>query len=543
MKNHIIIFISVGLFFFSCNEKKHTPVVEEEIALGVISINVTGAEVAQPYFEKGLLLLHSFEYEDAREAFQEAQVLDSTFAMAYWGEAMSYNHSLWQRQEKEDALAALMKLAPTKEARAEMIRTDLERDFFEAIEILYGEGTKFDRDIAYSNFMEHLTNKYPDHHEVSALYAVSLLGSSRNGRDEKLYNKTARIAQGIIKENPNHPGALHYLIHSYDDPEHAHLAELAADKYAKVAPDAAHALHMPSHIYAALGKWNDVVNSNIASWNAGVNRMKVKELDNDARSYHALNWLQYGLLQRGEYELAERLLRDMMRYASEKPTKVARSYLLSMKGAHMVETESWTGALADIEVDISDLNITKRAQHAFLEGMKAYHAKDIKRLREITSELGKTRYAAAMNIGEKGFALCSSGGFANKPPNQLDVDMVHIMETQLESCIALMEKNQNKAEVFLKMASTKDESLSYSFGPPIILKPIHELYAEFLAERDKNADALKLFEASLNRHPRRLISLNGKKEVAEKLKDEKALADVSKELETSLMKQVRDEIL
>ena len=309
MKIQIQILLIIGTFFFSCNEKKQTPLDDKDSTLGVISINVTGADEAQPSFENGLLLLHSFEYEDAREAFIEAQTIDSSFAMAYWGEAMSYNHSLWQRQEREDAILAMEKLAPARESRAALLQTDFERDLFEALEILYGEGTKYDRDVAYSNFMEHLAHKYPDNHEVSALYAVSLLGSSRNGRDEKLYNKTAQIAQGIIKENPHHPGALHYLIHSYDDPEHAHLAEIAADRYSKVAPDAAHALHMPSHIYIALGKWNAVVKSNIASWNAGVKRMKVKQLDNDARSYHALNWLQYGLLQRGEYALAEKLLK------------------------------------------------------------------------------------------------------------------------------------------------------------------------------------------------------------------------------------------
>ena len=130
--------------------------------------------------------------------------------------------------------------------------------------------------------------KYPEHHEVAAFYALSLLGSSKSRKDDDNYEVGAKIAQSIISENPHHPGALHYLIHSYDDPDHATLALDAANRYSKVAPDAEHALHMPSHIFVALGMWDEVINSNIASYEASVVRMKKKELDNDARGYHAM---------------------------------------------------------------------------------------------------------------------------------------------------------------------------------------------------------------------------------------------------------------
>jgi len=343
-----ILFISI----FSCSDSEKSTEKTTETQLGDIDFKVTGLAEAQPYFEKGLLLLHSFEYEDARAEFLKAQEIDSTFAMAYWGESMTYNHSLWQRQEQEKAIAALQKLAPDSETRAALLKTDIEADFFKAVEILFGEGTKYDRDVAYKNFMESLTQKYPESHEVSAFYAISLLGSSRNGRNEELYNKSARIAQSIIKENPQHPGALHYLIHSFDDPEHAHLAKAAADSYSKVAPDAAHALHMPSHIYVALGKWDEVVTSNIASWNASIKRLQRKEITDKGGSYHAYNWLQYGFLQKGETEAATDLLNGMVTYYGDEPDKKEKSYLLAMKGAHMVETNTWEGDLAEIEVDV-----------------------------------------------------------------------------------------------------------------------------------------------------------------------------------------------
>ena len=544
--------ISILLFsllsIFSCTEQNTDslapPVeVESKSRLGTIDFKVTGAAKALPYFKKGMLLLYSFEYEDARAEFLEAQKLDSLFAMAYWGEAMTYNHSLWQRQERGKAQDALNKLAEIKEARATLVQTEFELDLFNAADILFGDGTKYDRDIAYKNFMKELTEKYPKNNEVAALYALSLLGSSRNGRDEELFGKSAEIAQSILQENPQHPGALHYLIHSFDDPEHAHLAQSAADSYSKIAPDAAHALHMPSHIYAALGNWNAVVNSNIASWNAGIKRMERKGLDNDARSYHALNWLQYGLLQRGETDKAAQLLRSMEKYTTEKSTKTARAYLLAMQGAQMVETNNWEDEFSNIKVDIKDLPITKEAGFSYLNGMKAYKNGDASALASIIKEMKKNRVHTQYMIGEKGFAMCSAGGFANKPPNQLDIDMVHIMELELTACAAILAKDNAAAKAAYEQATALDETLNYSFGPPTIFKPVHEAYGEWLLETGQMSEALAIFEKSLKRHPRRLLSLQGLKTAAKSVGDKEVLKRVEEQLAISLAVQEREEIL
>lgn len=539
--NWLFLFIACSLL--ACVDSSKTAVETTTSKLGDIAFDVSGNSVAEPAFEKGLLLLHSFEYEDARAAFLEAQALDSTFAMAYWGEAMSYNHSLWQRQEKEKAINALNKLAPTAAERLDLAATDLQKDFFQSLEILFGEGTKYERDVAYNQFLESLTQKYPDNNEISAFYAISLLGASRNGRDADLYDKSARIVQGIIKENPNHPGALHYLIHSYDDPVHAHLAKAAADSYAKVAPDAAHALHMPSHIYVALGRWDDVVTSNIASWNASVKRMERMELKDDARSYHAFNWLQYGFLQRGEFEKAGKILKDMVRYKEAVPNKKARGYLLSMKGAQMVERDVWDDEWAALEVDVSDLNLTKKTGHSFLAGRVAYEQKDKERLSEILAEMTKRRKKAQNLVGDTGFAMCSAGGFASKPPNQLEIDMATVMEMEVAAYLATLKGDMDGAKAWFEKGTALDEKLSYSFGPPSILKPVHEAYAEWLLDNNKTAEALAVFDKSLARHPRRLRSLEGKKKAAELLKKEKVVASVQEELAVSLADKERGEIL
>lgn len=542
---NIILFLSIVIS--SCQQPAdNQPVTKEESTtdeLGEITFEVTGSTEAQPYFKNGLLLLHSFEYEDARDEFLKAQEIDSTFGMAFWGEAMTYNHSLWQKQEKDKALDALKKLAPTAEERAAFVKTDLEKDFMHAIEILFGDGTKYERDVAYKNYLEQLLEKYPDHHEVSAFYAISLLGASRNGRDAELYDQSARIVQGIIKENPKHPGALHYLIHSYDDPEHAAMAKNAADSYAKVAPDAAHALHMPSHIYVALGDWDNVVTSNVASWNASIKRMQRKELEDNARSYHAYHWLQYGLLQKGEKTDAAHLLQLANKYVGDKPEKRSLGYLVGMKGAYFIETEDWDNELAAMPINTADLNTVTKAQYRFIDGMKFYHQKNADSLAQVIAVMETERKSAAELVEAAGFAMCSAAGFANKPPNELDINMVNVMEMELRAFLATLQNDKKQATDWFAQAMALDESLNYSYGPPMILKPVHEAYGEWLLAQGDPVLALDIFTKALERQPRRLRSLQGKQQAAKQLQQNDLVAEIGLELEKNLAELARGEIL
>lgn len=299
MRSLVCLFALICICACKTNEKD-----AETDYLGVIKLEVSGNEIARPHFEKGLLLLHSFEYWDAREAFLEAQQADPKMAMAYWGEAMTYNHPLWSEQDLEYGRAALENM--NADADLENL-TDVETDFIVAVQMLYKPKTaKNDRDQDYMRYMQELYNKYPTNHEIAAFYSLSLLGSVAEGRNDSIYGMGAEVAGKILKENANHPGALHYMIHSYDDPVHAELAIDAANSYAVVAPDASHALHMPSHIYVALGMWDEVVSSNENSYQASVNRMERKALSNDARGYHAFHWLEYGYLQKGRKEDARK---------------------------------------------------------------------------------------------------------------------------------------------------------------------------------------------------------------------------------------------
>ena len=224
----------------------------------------THSPEAQTNFIRGLLLLHVFEYDDAAKAFQSAQKIDPTFAMAYWGEAMTHNHPVWNELDVPAGQAALNKLAPNPEARAALTTDPRQRAYLAAVEILYtGKGTKPERDALYATAMQKLAEAYPSDDEAQLFYSLALLGRSEGVRDVPVYLQAAAIAKAAYERNPDHPGAAHYWIHGMDDPDHATGALVAANALSRIAPDAGHAQHMCSHIFMALGMWDAVVEANL----------------------------------------------------------------------------------------------------------------------------------------------------------------------------------------------------------------------------------------------------------------------------------------
>ena len=506
MKKVLLLLLST-IFLIQCKNKQEE--VTKEANLGEIEFVVSGSEDAVKDFHEGLLLLHSFEFDDAAEKFVKAQEKDPNCVMAYWGEAMSYNHPLWRERYTEDGLAALEKMGTTKEERIAKAPTEMEREFLEAVEILYEEGDKKDLDVAYKEKMESLHKKYPKHHEVSAFYALSLLGASDGRTKDDGYEIGAKIAQSIIDENPNHPGALHYLIHSYDDPDHATMALEAAHSYSKVAPDAAHALHMPSHIFVALGMWDEVINSNIASYEASLTRMKAKDLDNDAIGYHSFKWLMYGYLQKGEFEKAKEMVNLMKTYSDGKPSSKARAHLIMMKGAYLTETNDWEDPIADIEVDLEKLNLLVKGVEVYTHGIAGYYDSNpegiitaIDKLKEMIDEAEKK-----MVIGEA--KMCSGISRYQQPPSKNEVNSLKVMRFELAAAKALHEKDDIAAEELMKTATELEETTTYMYGPPNIVKPSFEMYGEWLLEQGRKEEAAVQFEKVLKRAPKRLIAEKG----------------------------------
>ena len=531
MKSPYTIFclLIIGLLLQNCQSEsaqQEPTVSEEDNHLGIAHLEVTGSEEAMPHFQEGLLLLHSFEYADASEAFLKAQEIDPDFLMAYWGEAMTNNRGLWRSQDYEDGQEVLAKVGANTEERLSKATTEMEKDLFEGVEILFGEGTKYERDKAYADHMGKLYKKYPKHQEVAAFYALSLLGSVPVGRDDEIYEQSAAIAQSILNENPSHPGALHYLIHSYDDPNHAIKAIKAADNYAKVAPDAAHALHMPSHIYVAMGMWDEVVRSNIDSYQASLNRMERKGLDNDGRSYHAFHWLLYGYLQQEKWDMAHKMMEEMIQYTNETPSGGARAYLIRMKGNYLVETDDWLGDMSGIEIDKDGLNISMQALNDFIDGVIAYKNGDKKTLRTIMDNMDRDRDNAAVILSEEGVPMCNVGGSSRSVPNQLDIDQAQVVAHELSALMAMLDNNDETAEKYLKKATELESSISYAYGPPAIILPSFEMYGDWLLEKDRPEEALAQFEYALKRGPKRIIALKGKRQAAEALGKKEVIAEI-----------------
>ena len=263
---------------------------------------------------RGVLLLYSFEYDDAIEQFRDAQHLDPGFAMAYWGEAMCYNQPLWYNENLEKARAVLARLAPSRAARQSKALTAREKAYLDAVERLYGDGDKTARDRAYSDRMAELVRQYPDDDDAATFYALALLATIPSGeRNTAVSLKAGGIALAVLKKNPEHPGAAHYALHAFDDGEHAAMGLDAARTYARIAPASSHARHMPSHVFLPLGMWDEAAASDESAFAASVALAKRKGLSAAQYDFHSLSWLHYEYLQQGRFAKAREAMREVER--------------------------------------------------------------------------------------------------------------------------------------------------------------------------------------------------------------------------------------
>jgi tetratricopeptide (TPR) repeat protein len=462
----------------------------QQINLGRIDFPTSGSPQAQKHFVQGVLLLHSFEYADAREEFQQASTIEPHFAMAYWGEALTYTHPVWVQQDVPAARAALNRLAPTPEARRAFAPTEREKDYLQSVEILYGAGDKIARDIAYADAMGHMMKKYPDDLEAASLYAVALLGTCQYERQEAVYMRAAAVAEEVFAKNPQHPGAIHYLIHAYDDPIHAPLGLRPARVYGKVAGSASHAQHMPAHIFFALGMWDEAIAANIASIAVADERIKRKGLTAADRNYHSLTWLEYAYLQEGRVDEARQLLAGIERPAP----------LQQMRTIFAIETGEWDHSPSDIDTSHGDL----------LSNIAVLNAAGLIDLKHGKIEEARSSAAVAKTLLASSAAAPSQAAMPMpmaEPPNTHK--LVQIMISQLDGAILFREGKSAEAFTVLARAASDEDALTFDFGPPTPPKPTHELYGEFLLQAGKPQEARQQFERALQRAPGRRLSLGG----------------------------------
>lgn len=468
---------------------------------GEVSFANSGAKTAQEPFLHGLAQLHNFEYASAAQDFRRAEAIDPDFAMAYWGEAMTFNHAVWNQQDRTAAVTVLNRLGLTAEARLLKAGTEREKDYLRSLDILYGEGAKQARDVAYADALERLHAKYPDDVDASAFYALAILGISEGVRDERNYMRAAAILMPLFYKNPHHPGVAHYLIHACDDPIHAGLALPAARAYSGIAPEAPHAQHMTSHIFLALGMWDDVVRANEAATDV-VNRNRATEGKSPGHCGHYSYWLEYGYLETGQTEKAKSVLAGCLEEAAQAgqaakardavdPDDASLLSFIQMQTRYVIDTADWSGEVSGWTIDPGDSPFA-RFNDAYRMAFSAAQRGDAVAARKSLAAMD----AAVPDVK----ALLEREAVPANDPNRLAVE---IERDQVQAAILEAEGDLAQAAAVAQKAASGEKSLPYAFGPPHPEKPSYELLGEILLKEGQPTAAQAAFAEALLRAPNR----------------------------------------
>ena len=466
----------------------------------------SGLPAAQPHFVRGVAALHSFWYDEALEAFQTTLRLDPDFAMAWWGVAMTFNRPFIPGSDDEAGRRALANIRDTSRITAR------ERAYIEALRGWYADGTPEARARAYAVAMRKVHRDYPDDLEAAAFYALSLLGHAWPDEDVRSRHLAAGVVAGdVYRRNPHHPGAAHYLIHSYDDPELASRALEAARHYASIAPDAPHALHMPSHIFLQLGMWCDTTDSNEAAWAASEAWVRRKQLSPTLRDYHNYHWLIYSCLQQGRYARAAELVNEFR--AMRKDLIPETLFFEKAVAAFVVETRSWDRA--DVLFAPAGANeppaTAPKARPQAREICGAEPDRPVAASGPNSADIPafiRTLAAAALGAPDTKTRLdelrAAAGG---------DVAMPEFWRIRVLEIAAVNSANQNDfdaAITAMREATAIEEELGKPPGPPAAYKPPHELFGEILLRAGKPGDAAVQFNKNLLLHPNRALSILGR---------------------------------
>jgi len=481
--------------------------------LGSVRFPTSGSDQAQAHFLRGLAALHSFWFEEALEEFRESTRIEPGFMMGYWGEAMAQNHPLWSEQDTPAGRLVVAKIKETPKL------SPRESAYLNAVKALYGEGDKRARDLAYSAVMEKIYQDYPDDLDAAAFYSLSLLGLVQsNDKSYRLQARAGAIALEVYQKNPNHPGAAHYIIHAFDDPDHAILALPAARRYADIAPEAHHARHMPSHIFLQLGMWPEAAASNESAWEASDNWMKRKHLSPNVRDYHSLHWLLYVYLQQGRYSRAEELLRLMQKTMAEstydnklRPGYYENNYA-NMAAAFVVETERW-----DVAPTLFPQSSVAAPAVTGQSAMGSHGAHGASLPAPGTAAMTVRTSSSAQRLPSfvRGLAdafrpAADSGPVPDEPRARLPGDLqTSIGELEIAAVSASMKKDHERAIELMKKATEIEERMGPPSGPPGLIKPTHELFGEILLRAGNPEAAAAQFKTALLRQPNRARSLLG----------------------------------
>jgi len=491
MKRFALFVTVVGLFAFGAwaDEGHH----HEDLTtdqLGTVHFPVSCATAVQKPFERGVALLHSFWYEEAKKEFEQVAKDDPQCAMAHWGIAMSIWHQLWNHPD-----ADTIKHGQTEVQKAESLhpKTDRERDYIAAMGAFYNDTNRdyHDRANAYSNAMETAYRRYPEDREAAAFYALSLLASEPDN-DTTFANRkqAAAILEKLFAVEPDHPGVAHYLIHSYDKPQLAALGLPAAQRYAKIAPAAPHALHMPSHIFARLGLWQDDIDSNLASI-AATRKTAAMHMGGEGHQFHAMDFLVYAYLQCGREGDAQQVIGEVKAMPAKKDNMYGMDYdprigaLVTLSATYALEMHHWTDAAS-----LAPVPGAKEGDNSITYWARAIGAARTGNVAEARKNVAEIEALHATLLKQK------------------KKDFAEAVEQDRQEAVAWVAHAEGRNDEAIKTLRTIAEKEEAEGDEPMAI-PAREMLADVLLDMNRPEQALAEYELDLKFNPNRFNGLYG----------------------------------
>jgi hypothetical protein len=465
--------------------------------LGTVDFPVSCNAEAQTQFQRAVAMQHSFWFEEAEKAFATVTTTDPGCSMGYWGIAMSLYHPLW---EPPDATALQHGWEAVAKAKAVGAKTDRERDYIAAIETFYQDADKRDhrtRALAYEKAMEQVSLRYPEDREAAVFYALALDATALP--TDKTYanqEKAGAILEKVFAEQPNHPGVAHYIIHSYDYPPLADRALVAARSYAKIAPAAPHALHMPSHIFIRLGLWQEAIESNRAAAAADKEYgLKVFPGRTGAGELHSLDYLAYAYLQGAQEREAKGVLDELKVIQKAEPENGISAYALTaIPARYALERRAWTEA-ASLTLHPTTFPWSRyrwaEANVYFARALGAARSGNIASARKEVEQLQSLRDALV------------------EAKQSYWAEQVEIQRRAAAAWLAQAEGKSEEALLLMRSAADLEDATEKHPVTPGPIVPARELLGDLLLELKQPAQALCEFETSLRASPNRFNGLSG----------------------------------
>lgn len=464
--------------------------------LGKVSFPISCAPASEKAFERGVSLLHSFGYEEAEEQFAEIAQNDSACAMAHWGIAMSLFHQIWERPQESTLKRGEQEIEKAQKIGA---KTERERGYISALAVFYRDPATNDylkRAAAYSDAMAKLYRQYPTDLEAGAFYALSLLASGPpDDTSHTSERKAVAVLNPLFQQQPDHPGLAHYIIHSCDSPQMAPMALEAARRYAEIAPSSVHAVHMPSHIFARLGLWQEDIQANLKSvalaHKSGAMYMHGHEL-------HAMHFLLYAYLQTGQDEAAKQVVEQSKQIlaASTNGGDTGMLEYYGFAAAHFpalydLEMRHWADAAALQPAANASPHLQMITYWA--RTIASAHMGDVESTRRNAQKFDESEEAT------------------RKSKYAYILDGPHSSHGEVHAWLAFAEKSNDEAlRQMRQVADTQDK-----VGKAEVDIPAREMLADMLLELHQPEQALSEYEKSMKIDPNRFNGLAGAARAAE----------------------------